>query len=81
MSLEMEVLFQAGQTCIPNVCPVDEAEEVEESDCGNDIQIDLEFQSRFSLPVKLDHGLSIAKLLIRKQNAQLGYSDWAPTRL
>lgn len=26
VSLEMEILFQTGQTCISNICSVDEAE-------------------------------------------------------
>lgn len=45
MSLEVQVLFEAGQTSIANVCAVDEAEEVENGDGGDDVQIDLEPQA------------------------------------
>ena len=41
IALQLQVLLETGQTSIANVCSVDEAEEVQQSNGGDDVKIDL----------------------------------------
>ena len=60
----MEVLFEPGQTCVANVGPVNEAKQVEESDGGNNVQVNLPPQTRLGLGVEFNQGMPVAVLFV-----------------
>ena len=64
VALEMEVLLEAGQACIANIGPVNEAEEVEESDGWDNVEVNLHSQARLCVLVKVHQGMAIAVHLI-----------------
>lgn len=65
VALETQVLFKPSQSRITDVCAVDEAEEVEQRHGGDDVQVNLPPQTRLSLGVELNQGMSITALCER----------------
>jgi hypothetical protein len=56
---KLEVFLKSSQTRIANVCPVNEAEQVQERNGGDDVEIDLQPQPRLGLGVERDERVTV----------------------
>jgi hypothetical protein len=57
-------LSPAEQAALTDIGTVDEAEEIEERDGGNDVQIDLQAQSGFGGQIKLHEWAAIPEAMV-----------------
>lgn len=61
VALQIQVLFQTGETSIADVCSVDEAEQVQQGNGGDDVQIDLPSQLGLSLGIKCKERIAVTR--------------------
>jgi hypothetical protein len=60
VALQPQIRLKTGQTSIADVGAVDEAEKVQQSYCGNNIEINLPSQLGFRLGVECKEGIAVA---------------------
>ncbi|KAJ8106704.1 hypothetical protein OPT61_g9364 [Boeremia exigua] len=60
VALQPQVLLQAGQTRITNVGAIDETEKIQQRDCGDNVEIDLQPQPGLGLGVECEQRVAIA---------------------
>lgn len=60
VALQPQIRLKTGQTSIADVGAVDEAEKVQQSYRGNNVEIDLPSQLGFGLGVECEEGIAVA---------------------